>query len=127
MSFVRMDTVFPFASIKKSCLLRPVGASTAAFMPSKNHLSLHGLHKRSMLFDLCCVPSVLPDLTEYASELILKNASQKGAWENNKKVYSLFVVERDDVAVQSKNVFSTFLEDISGRLLNTKDKLSEGE
>lgn len=70
---------------------------------------------------------VLPDLTEYASELILKNASQKGAWENNKKVYSLFVVERDDVAVQSKNVFSTFLEDISGRLLNTKDKLSEGE
>ena len=70
---------------------------------------------------------MLPDLTEYASELILKNASQKGAWENNKKVYSLFVVERDDVAVQSKNVFSTFLEDISGRLLNTKDKLSEGE
>lgn len=70
---------------------------------------------------------VLPDLTEYASELILKNASQKGAWENNKKVYSLFVVERDDVTLQSKNVFSTFLEDISGRLLNTKDKLSGEE
>lgn len=71
---------------------------------------------------------VLSDLNEYASELVLKTATQKGAWENNKKVYSLFVVNRDEIATQSKNVFSSFLSDISGRLLNTKEKLSvEGE
>ena len=57
-----------------------------------------------------------------------ETATQKGAWENDKKVYSLFVVNRDEIATQSKNVFSSFLSDISGRLLNTKEKLSvEGE
>lgn len=70
---------------------------------------------------------VLSDLNEYASELVLKKATQKGAWENDKKVYSLFVVTRDDVAEQSKNVFSSFLGDISGRLLNTKEKISDIE
>ncbi len=60
---------------------------------------------------------VLSDLNEYASELVLKTATQKGAWENDKKVYSLFVVNRDEIATQSKNVFSSFLSDISGRLL----------
>ena len=48
---------------------------------------------------------VLSDLNEYASELVLKTATQKGAWENDKKVYSLFVVNRDEIATQSKNVF----------------------
>lgn len=70
---------------------------------------------------------VISDLNEYAAELVLKTAAQKGAWENDKKVYSLFVVNRDEVAVQSKNVFTSFLEDISGRLLNTKEKLNEAE
>lgn len=71
---------------------------------------------------------VLRDLNEYASELVLKTATQKGAWENDKKVYSLFVVSRDEIATQAKNVFSSFLTDISGRLLNTKEKLAtEGE
>lgn len=70
---------------------------------------------------------VLSDLNEYASELVLKNAVQKGAWENNQKIYSLFTVSRDDIAEQARNVFSSFLDDISGRLLNTKERIIENE
>lgn len=71
------------------------------------------------------ISPVLSDLSDYTVDLVLKNASQKGAWENETSVYSLFSIERDQVTNISKQVFTGYLGDISGKLNNIRQKIDE--
>lgn len=73
------------------------------------------------------ISPVLSDLTDYAVDLSLKSATQKGAWENDTSVYSLFAVDRDKVTEVSKQVFTGYLGDISGKLNNIKNKIGDIE
>lgn len=69
------------------------------------------------------ISPVLSDLTDYAVDLGSKHAVQKGAWENDSAVYSLFAVNRDKIVELSKEVFTGYLGDISGKLNNIKSKI----
>ena len=73
------------------------------------------------------ISPVLSDLTDYAVDLSLKSATQKGAWENDTSVYSLFAVDRDKITEVSKQVFTGYLGDISGKLNNIKNKIGDIE
>ncbi|STO30949.1 Uncharacterised protein [Fusobacterium necrogenes] len=73
------------------------------------------------------ISPVLSDLTDYAVDLGSKHAVQKGAWENDSAVYSLFAVDRDKIVELSKEVFTGYLGDISGKLNNIKSKIGNIE
>lgn len=73
------------------------------------------------------ISPVLSDLTDYAVDVALKNASQKGAWENDTSVYSLFAVDRDKITEVSKQVFTGYLGDVSGKLNSIKNKIGDME
>lgn len=73
------------------------------------------------------ISPVLSDLTDYAVDVALKNASQKGAWENDTFVYSLFAVDRDKITEVSKQVFTGYLGDVSGKLNSIKNKIGDME
>ena len=69
------------------------------------------------------ITPVVDDLSYYAIDLALKNATQKGAWENDTAVYSLFAVDRDKITEVSKQVFTGYLGDVSNKLNNIKNKV----
>ena len=71
------------------------------------------------------ISPVLSDLTDYAVDVALKNASQKGAWDTS--VYSLFAVDRDKITEVSKQVFTGYLGDVSGKLNSIKNKIGDME
>lgn len=71
------------------------------------------------------ISPVISDLSDYAVDLALKSATQKGAWENDTAVYSLFAVDRDTISETSKKVFTGYLGDISGKLNNIKEKIGD--
>lgn len=73
------------------------------------------------------ISPVVDDLSDYAIDLALKNATQKGAWENETAVYSLFSVERDKITEVSKQVFTGYLGDVSNKLNNIKNKVGDIE
>lgn len=73
------------------------------------------------------ISPVLSDLTDYAVDVALKNASQKGAWENDTFVYSLFAVDRDKITEVSKQVFTGYIGDVSGKLNSIKNKIGDME
>lgn len=73
------------------------------------------------------ISPVLSDLTDYAVDVALKNASQKGTWENDTSVYSLFAVDRDKITEVSKQVFTGYLGDVSGKLNSIKNKIGDME
>lgn len=73
------------------------------------------------------ISPVINDLSNYAIDLALKNAIQKGAWENDTAVYSLFAVDRDKVTEVSKQVFTGYLGDVSSKLTNIKNRVGDME
>ncbi|MDR3258109.1 MAG: hypothetical protein LBT51_00655 [Fusobacteriaceae bacterium] len=66
------------------------------------------------------VKPAIPELTTHATELIAYNISQKGAWEDEKKVYALVTVDKSYVQSNSRNVFSTFLDNMSEKISRAK-------
>ena len=64
------------------------------------------------------ISPVLSDLTDYAVDVALKNASS---------VYSLFAVDRDKITEVSKQVFTGYLGDVSGKLNSIKNKIGDME
>lgn len=71
------------------------------------------------------ITPVIPDLINYAIELSLKNASQKGEWEGTNSVFSLIAIERNKVLELSKQVFAGYIGDISGKLNSIKSKVND--
>lgn len=71
------------------------------------------------------ISPVLNDLSDYTIDLALKSATQKGAWENDSAVYSLFAVDRERINQVSKQVFTSYLGDISGKLNNIKERIGD--
>lgn len=68
------------------------------------------------------VSPAIPELTNYATDLISKQVKQKGAWEDSDKVYSLLTVPNSEISTTSQKVLRTFLENTSKKL----DALSKG-
>lgn len=71
------------------------------------------------------VSPVLGELYNYTTDLCLKNANQKGAWENDTLVYSLFAIDKNKVADLSKQVFTDYLGDVSTKLTDIKQKINK--
>lgn len=71
------------------------------------------------------ITPVIPDLVNYAMELSLKNATPKGEWEGNNAIFSLIAIDRNKVFDISKQVFSGYIGDVSGKLNSIKSKVTE--
>lgn len=71
------------------------------------------------------IKDVLPELSNYSVELILKTANKKSEWETEQSVYTLLVVKRDTITNISKQVFTDYLNDVSNKLNTLKTKVSE--
>ncbi|MDO4690007.1 MAG: hypothetical protein Q4A58_01740 [Fusobacterium sp.] len=61
-------------------------------------------------FSKSIVSPVVSDLTVYATDLIMKKVTQKGAWEDNSKIYSLLAVNKEEVNSISQKVFQNFID-----------------
>ena len=64
----------------------------------------------------------IPELTSYATDLVIKQVKQKGAWEDSSKVYSLLSVPTAEVTSTSQKVLKSFLTNTSKKL----EDLSKG-
>lgn len=64
------------------------------------------------------VTPVMSDLKKYATDLSIKKISQKGAWQDNESIYSLLVVNKDEIRGISQKVFKNFVENAARKLEN---------
>jgi len=69
------------------------------------------------------VKPAIPDMTGHATELSMYNILQKGAWEDDKKVYALVTVAKNDVHSNTRNVFQTFLDNMSKKISSAKGQM----
>ncbi|WP_022819215.1 hypothetical protein [Fusobacterium russii] len=73
-------------------------------------------------FSKSVVSPVISDLSTYATDLIMKKVTQKGAWEDNSKIYSLLAVNKNDVNTISQKVFQNFIDSAIKKLENFGSK-----
>jgi len=69
-------------------------------------------------FSKSIVSPVFSDLATYSTDLAMKKVTQKGAWEDSEKIYTLLAVERNEVTTAADKVFKKFVEDASKNLGN---------
>jgi len=71
------------------------------------------------------VKPALSDLVKHTTELSTYNVTQKGAWESEdqKKVHTLVTVEKSDIEAHAKNVFTTFLDNMSEKISSAKSSM----
>ena len=69
-------------------------------------------------FSKSVITPVFSDLVTYSTDLAMKKVTQKGAWEDSEKIYTLLTVERNEVTTAADKVFKKFVEDASKNLGN---------
>ena len=69
-------------------------------------------------FSKSVMTPVLPDLVTYSTDLAMKKVTQKGAWEDSEKIYTLLAVDRNEVTTAADIVFKKFVNDASKNLSN---------
>lgn len=84
----------------------------------KNHLTEMDPFSRSML-----IP-VTNDLSNYATDLIMKKITQKGAWEDNSKIYSLLSVNKSEIHSISGKILKNFIENAAKKLDDISNSLN---
>lgn len=70
-------------------------------------------------FSKSIVSPVFSDLATYSTDLAMKKVTQKGAWEDSEKVYSLLAVDRNEVIRITDKVFRNFVDNASKNLRNS--------
>ena len=70
-------------------------------------------------FSKSIVSPVFSDLATYSTDLAMKKVTQKGAWEDSEKVYSLLAVDRNEVITITDKVFRNFVDNASKNLGNS--------
>lgn len=70
------------------------------------------------VFSKSVMTPVLPDLVTYSTDLAMKKVTQKGAWEDSEKIYTLLAVDRNEVTTAADKVFKKFVNDASKNLSN---------
>jgi len=69
-------------------------------------------------FSKSVVSPVLSDLVTYSVDLSMKKVTQKGAWEDSEKIYTLLTVDRNEVTTAADKVFKKFVGEASKNLGN---------
>ena len=69
-------------------------------------------------FSKSIVSPVFSDLATYSTDLAMKKVTQKGAWEDSEKIYTLLAVDRNEVTTAADKVFKKFVNDASKNLGN---------
>ena len=71
------------------------------------------------------VRSALPELVKHTTELSEYNIAQKGAWESEdeKRIHSLVTINKADIETHARNVFTTYLDDISERFATARSSM----
>ena len=67
-------------------------------------------------FSRTVVSPAISDLVTYSTDLSMKKVTQKGAWEDSEKIYTLLTVERNEVTTAADKVFKKFIEETSSNL-----------
>lgn len=73
-------------------------------------------------FSKSIVSPVTSDLSNYATDLIMKKVTQKGAWEDSSKIYSLLSVNKSEINTISDKVFKNFIDNAVKKLENLGSK-----
>lgn len=67
-------------------------------------------------FSKSMVSPVISDLSNYATDLVMKKVTQKGAWEDSSKIYSLLSVNKTEINSISDKVFKNFIDEAVKKL-----------
>ena len=70
-------------------------------------------------FSKSVITPVFSDLVTYSTDLAMKKVTQKGAWEDSEKVYSLLAVDMNEVMTITDKVFRNFIDNASKNLGNS--------
>lgn len=57
------------------------------------------------------INSSTKDLVDYSTDLAMKKVTQKGAWEDSAKIYSLLAIDRNEIKTISDKVFKNFINE----------------
>ena len=87
---------------------------------SEVEAQLRGYLEDMDAFSKSIVNPAFSDLANYSTDLSMKKSSQKGAWEDSEKVYSLITVDRSEVMKITDTVFKDFIKAASKNLENIK-------
>ena len=87
---------------------------------SEVEAQLRGYLEDMDAFSKSIVNPAFSDLANYSTDLSMKKSTQKGAWEDSEKVYSLLTVDRSEVMKITDTVFKDFFKTASKNLGNVK-------
>ena len=121
--------VLSSASLSKSgSIVAQSQANKDATLALKNQVKkeVDSLYKARMdemdAFSKSVVSPVSSDLSTYATDLIMKKVTQKGAWEDNAKIYSLLAVNKSEIGTISEKVLQNFIDNAVKKLENFGSK-----
>lgn len=69
------------------------------------------------------VSPVISDLATYSTDLISKKITQKGAWEDSSKIYTLLSVPKTEIINISDKVLKDFIDNAAKKLNNISSEL----
>lgn len=69
------------------------------------------------------VSPVISDLASYSTDLISKKITQKGAWEDSAKIYTLLSVPKSEITSISDKVLKDFIDNAAKKLNNISSEL----
>lgn len=73
-------------------------------------------------FSKSIISPVTSDLSNYATDLVMKKVTQKGAWEDDSKIYSLLSVNKSEITGIAEKVFQNFIDNATKKLENFGSK-----
>ena len=105
--------------VLSSAQLSKSGSIIAQSRANKQASQIRGYLEDMDAFSKSIVSPVFSDLATYSTDLAMKKVTQKGAWEDSEKVYSLLAVDRNEVITITDKVFRNFVDNASKNLGNS--------
>ena len=104
---------------KSGSIIAQSRANKQASEALRGKVKIRGYLEDMDAFSKSIVSPVFSDLATYSTDLAMKKVTQKGAWEDSEKVYSLLAVDRNEVITITDKVFRNFVDNASKNLGNS--------
>lgn len=110
-------------------------ATGKASQDAKDKLKSRIIDEEKIIFNSFLVPAdpytrkilepALPDLMDYTATLLVQRATEKQTWIENNKAYILYTLSKGDILMESQNIFSQYLDDITNKFLIIKEGVTQ--
>ncbi|MGL4989444.1 MAG: hypothetical protein ACRCYT_00625 [Cetobacterium sp.] len=110
-------------------------ANGKASRDAKDKLKVKILAEENIIFKSFLIPAdpytkkilspALSDLIDYTANQLLQKADQKDSWTENNKAYIVYSISKNDILVESQNIFIQYIDDITSKLQTIKEDIAQ--